>query len=123
MPKKMEKQNSHKVSNFWFGFSLGGLTIGLAAFLFGTKKGRETLKKFLELSENLEENALELEKYLERVIAENKDDIADELRKIPQHLGENLEKGHHTLDSLLDKIKVLSPEKNSNPVKKFFKST
>ncbi len=122
----MEKQNSHKVSNFWFGFSLGGLTIGLAAFLFGTKKGRETLKKFLELSENMEENAIELEKYLERVIAENKDNIADELKKIPQHLEadlSNFKKDHHTLNSLLDKIKILSPEKNSSPVKKFFKST
>jgi hypothetical protein len=50
----MEKRQ--KVSNFWFGFSLGILFTAFFTFLFGTKKGRKILKNFLEYSENYEEN-------------------------------------------------------------------
>jgi len=49
----MEKKE--KVSNLWFGFVLGTLFTTFFLYLFGTKKGREVLKKFLEYSENLEE--------------------------------------------------------------------
>ena len=50
----MEKRQ--RVSNFWFGFSLGILFTAFFAFLFGTKKGRKILKNFLEYSENYEKN-------------------------------------------------------------------
>ncbi|MEK7078981.1 MAG: hypothetical protein AAB929_02825 [Patescibacteria group bacterium] len=52
----MPKISEHRVSNFWVGFSLGiGGAVGLA-YLFGTKMGRNTVKKVLRFSENLEEN-------------------------------------------------------------------
>ncbi|MCX7881116.1 MAG: hypothetical protein N2482_01220 [Patescibacteria group bacterium] len=52
----IKTNDSHQTSNFWFGFSLGALFIIIGTMIFGTKKGRETLKKFLEISENFEEN-------------------------------------------------------------------
>ncbi len=105
----MEKQNKHKASNFWLGFSLGGVTLGLGAFLFGTKKGREMLTKILHLTENLEENLIALEKYIEKELADNKDGIKDELKKT----SENIKNDYSSLTGLLDKIKFLSPIKKN----------
>lgn len=51
----MEKKNEHQVSNFWFGFLLGTLFVLIGGFFLGTKKGREHLKKILEVTDNLEE--------------------------------------------------------------------
>ncbi len=45
---------SHKKSNFWFGFALGMTASTAALYFFGTKKGRENLRTFLELTEDLE---------------------------------------------------------------------
>ena len=45
----------HKRSSFWFGFALGVSTASSAIFFLGTKKGRETLKRVLELSEGLDD--------------------------------------------------------------------
>lgn len=60
----MSKTNEHRVSNFWVGFSLGiAGAVGLA-YLFGTKMGRNTVKKALRFSENLEEN---LEQFIDGV--------------------------------------------------------
>lgn len=101
----MEK-NKQKVTNFWFGFSLGGLTIGLAAFLLGTKRGREILHKVLEMTENLDESILLLEKHFGKEL-ENKDNSIS----------------HTSLPSLLDKIKIFSPGESNKETKKFIKST
>lgn len=98
----MENQNKHNVSNFWFGFLLGTTFAGSAAFLFGTKKGRKTLQKLLELSENLEENIL--------FIAE---ELGDELKEKAE------EKDLSTIGSILNKIKTLSPQ-HSTSQKRFF---
>ncbi len=56
----MRKQNNNRTTNFWFGFSLGLTTAVSIIYLFGTKKGRESLKKLIEFSENLEENLSQL---------------------------------------------------------------
>ena len=105
----MENQN-HKLSSFWFGFLLGGLLTGGAAFLFGTKEGRKTLKKLLELSEDLEENLASLvEEYGEEI----KEKISEEKPRI------NKPSSSKTIDSLLDKIKTLAPQ-TQKKVKRFF---
>lgn len=52
--KNMNNQH-HSQSNFWFGFSLGTV-IGVAGvYFFGTKGGRKSLERALELTDNLEE--------------------------------------------------------------------
>jgi len=58
----MRKNN---LSNFWFGFILGGGLAFSLAWLLGTKTGRDFFKKILELSENWEESVGCLLKKLE----------------------------------------------------------
>lgn len=57
MKKKSDlyEVDDHKRSSFWFGFALGVSTASSAIFFLGTKKGRETLKRVLELSEGLDD--------------------------------------------------------------------
>jgi len=55
--QKNQKNNSE---NFWSGYSLGVLSGGLLMYAFGTKKGRETLKKMLNQSETIEDNLSQL---------------------------------------------------------------
>jgi predicted transcriptional regulator len=43
-----------RASNFWFGFSLGVSASAAAIYFLGTKRGRENLKKLIELTEDLE---------------------------------------------------------------------
>jgi len=50
------KQDHKPSSNFWFGLSLGISSALILAYFFGTKKGREYVKKMLELAENLPED-------------------------------------------------------------------
>lgn len=115
--KKMENQSSHKLSTFWFGFLLGGLTAGSAAFFFGTKQGRKALKQLLEASENIEET-------LGIVFEEFGDDLKEKGEVIIEELSKETKNHLHkaeprTLNSLLDKIKTLSPT-TQKKVKRFF---
>ncbi|MFA5136093.1 MAG: YtxH domain-containing protein [Patescibacteria group bacterium] len=64
----MTKQNEIKLSNFWIGFAAGISGAAGLAFLFGTKKGRENLKKLLKLSENLDE---QLERFIDKIDKEH----------------------------------------------------
>ncbi|KKQ01604.1 MAG: hypothetical protein US11_C0006G0046 [Candidatus Roizmanbacteria bacterium GW2011_GWA2_36_23] len=107
----MEKQNNHPVSNFWFGYLLGSITVGAGVFFFGTKKGRKTLSKLLELSENLEENIMTLLEELEENIEEKGQIVQAEAKKI--------ERNSPTISYLLDKMKLFSPH-HEKKVKKFF---
>lgn len=52
----MTNQNERKLSNFWIGFSVGVASAVGFGFLLGTKNGRDTVKKVLKFSENIEEN-------------------------------------------------------------------
>ena len=92
----MASQNNHKTSNFWFGFSLGILGTGALVYFFGTKKGRETMQKLLDLTENFEEtiNMLSEELTGTTIFHEDKKDS---------------KKTFSSLGSLLSKIKVMSP--------------
>jgi len=102
---------NHKGNTFWFGFSIGAAAIGIAGLLFGTKKGRETLGKLLEISENLEENLVDLLKELEKVALEEGEIIKDEFRKTSTKAGP-------TFSNILDKIRHFS--NTSEKGKKFF---
>lgn len=102
--------NSHKNSNFWFGFALGGVTVTAAIFFLGTKKGRQTLKTLLEVSENLEENLLSLLEELEENLEEKEEEIEEILTKKSKN---------YSLTHLLDKIKNYAPQAKRQ-VKKFF---
>lgn len=94
--------NNYKPSAFWFGFALGTMVTGASVFLFGTKKGRSTMKKVMELTENLEENAISLFQELEERLE----------TKTPET------KSPGTLDTVINRMKHLVPETKSD--KKFF---
>lgn len=95
-----QKQTKHsdfrnKSSNLWLGFAVGAITATSLAFLFGTQKGRQILKKLLEISENLEENALAIAEELEEMLAEKAENFSQQQQNKP------------ILGTLLDKIKTL----------------
>lgn len=114
----MENQNSHKLSSFWFGLLLGGALTGSAAFFLGTKQGRKTLKKMLELSENMEST---LEAFFEEYGDEIKErgiELFEDLKKQPKnHANNSLPSS--TIHGILDKIKIFSPS-TQKKVKRFF---
>src|SRR3989344_9471781 len=84
-------QNHNKSSNLWLGFTFGAIAATTIVFLLGTKKGRQTLKKLLEFSENLEENALVIAEQIEESMIEKAEKISDAKHNKP------------VLGSLLDK--------------------
>lgn len=88
-------QNHNKSSNLWLGFAFGAVSVAAIAFLLGTKKGRQTLKKILELSENLEENALTLIEEIEETIIDKTEKLHETKQDKP------------ILGTLLDKMKTL----------------
>ena len=74
--------DEHKKSSFWFGFALGTTSAASAIFFLGTKKGRATLKRALELSEGLEESLFEnLQDVGAEILDETKDYLAPKLEK------------------------------------------
>ena len=95
MLKKTPNPSHDKTSNLWLGFALGAAITTTIAILFGTKKGRETLKKLLELSENLEEN-------LQAIVDEVQETITDKVDKLQE-----ADQDKPILGTLLDKMKTL----------------
>lgn len=102
----MAKNDQHKITDFWAGFALGATALTLVGFLLGTKKGREFLKKAMDISENFEEHVRELleEKGEEGFI----ETIREKVQEIPNSTG---------LGNIIDKIKSLTDRK---PEKKVF---
>ncbi len=96
----MAKANKHEITNFWSGFALGAGALTLISFLLGTKKGREFLKKALDVSENLDEHLKELlEEKGEEGFVET---IKEKIQEIPNATG---------LGNIIDKIKSLTDRK------------
>lgn len=114
----MEKQNNHKLSSFWFGFLLGGSLAGLTAFLFGTKQGRNTLKKILEMSENIEETVKLLLNEYSKEFKEKEEEIINQITNLTKKQ-QSRKTLNSTLQEVLNKINILSPE-TQKKVKRFF---
>ncbi len=93
----MPNQNNHRASNLWLGFLFGAATATTLAFFLGTKKGREMLKKLLDVSENLEENILILGEELEEMVMD----------KVTPSTSHQAKKDKPSLGNLLDKMKIL----------------
>jgi len=113
--------DKHHKSNFWMGFAFGSVMAGLSIYAFGTKKGREQLKKILELTENMGED---FDGVLDLLRQEFKDkDLADGIQKISESFEKHLSpetKKSFNLSSVINKIKNLNSSHKQKSVKKFF---
>ncbi len=90
MKKKLDlyHHDDHKRSSFWFGFALGVSTASSAIFFLGTKKGRETLKRVLDVTEGLDE-----------VLFDKLKEIGVEtLKEVNDHITPKLKKSFTALD-------------------------
>lgn len=94
----MKSQNNHTATNFWFGFTLGISAAAGALYLLGTKKGRETVHKILEYSEDIPEK---LPKLIEEL----------QLKYGGSSTQNKVKEGLHTLDNIITKIKETSQHK------------
>lgn len=114
MQKRTNQDNSQYHSSFWFGFALGSATLAAGAFLLGTKQGRKTLHKLLDLSENLEESIMSAAEEVGEVIEEGAVNLG---QLQPKPAGQQTNES--SLHSLLNKINLFSPH-SSKQTKKFF---
>lgn len=105
---QLKLEHEHKLSSFWFGFLLGGVAAGSAAFFLGTKRGRKTLKHLLEMTEDMEQSLETLFDEYGDEIREKGSEFFDELKKLPKGDSHTPIVGS-TLHGLLDKMKTLSP--------------
>ena len=111
-------QNNHNLSSFWFGLVLGGIMTGSAAFFLGTKQGRKTLKRVIEMTEDMEGT---LETFFEEYgdeIREKGKELLDDVKKLPKN-NTHTTSSSSTIHGLLDKIRIFSPE-TQKKVKRFF---
>ncbi len=92
----MTKQNKQPASNFWFGFSFGILSMAGGAYLLGTKKGREQLKKIMEFAEQYSEKSGDLFEFVHEM-------------KEPRRQETNPIKAN--LESILHKVKNITQER------------
>ncbi len=104
MRKKLNvpSDDDHKRSGFWFGFALGTATASSAIFFLGTKKGRETLKRVLEVSEGLEETVFET---LKDIGIETLHEVKDSLQPKLSKTFTSLVEPKKTIGAILEKIK------------------
>src|SRR5437764_706162 len=109
----MKNLNNHNPSNFWFGFTLGTVSIASLGYLLCTKKGREFLKQIIDYAEQVGENPDELLNILYAF-----GDSFKETSSTP--ISESIEsKG--TLETLMEKVKHIT-ENRKQPKKFFVKS-
>ena|SRR3989344_2689319 len=94
-PNQTKPNQSHNLNTLWLGFAFGAVAAGSIAFLLGTKKGREFLKKLLEISEDLQENAMVIAEQIEEAFSDK--DLKSEFTKQTKPI----------LGNLLDKMKLL----------------
>lgn len=106
-----EEKDTRSGGNYWSGFFIGAV-FGLGIFfLLGTKKGREILKRALELSQEIEEKVSDIADELEERGQEGKKSSKKIEKETSTSAGDNL-------NSVLKKIKSAMPSKDE--VKKYF---
>ncbi|MBI4004506.1 YtxH domain-containing protein [Candidatus Roizmanbacteria bacterium] len=113
-------RNQHNTpTNFWFGFAVGSMSAMITTYLLATKQGRETLKKLIELSENLGERSPEFVSLLQNVAASLRN-RGDRQTEAPPSLpsASQPQSTYSSLSSVLDKIRGAT--QGTPSVKKFF---
>jgi len=86
---------NNNFNSLWVGFAFGAVTASALVFLLGTKKGRDLLKKILDVTDNLQENALFIAEQIEEAFIEKEKNPTIHKEAKP------------VLGNLLDKMKLL----------------
>jgi hypothetical protein len=115
----MTKPDNHTNTNFWFGFALGSITLTAAAYMLGTKKGREKLKQLIEYADTMENMPEELFALLPTIKdmlrnGGNKPEVEEPAHQ-PESIPEQIES---SLESIIEKVKNTAEEKKDT--KKYF---
>ncbi|OGK18569.1 hypothetical protein A3G67_01850 [Candidatus Roizmanbacteria bacterium RIFCSPLOWO2_12_FULL_40_12] len=97
--------DDHKRSGFWFGFALGTTAATSAIFLLGTKRGRASLKRAIELSEGLEETVFES---LKELGVEALLHVAEDIKPKVVRTFTSLDEPKSTVGTFLEKVKRLA---------------
>ncbi len=92
----MKKQSKPPATNFWFGFSFGVASMAGAAYLLGTEKGREKLKKLMEFAEQHNVKSGEIFDFVQNM-GETKKKETNEIKS--------------NLESIIDRVKNITLEK------------
>ncbi len=92
----MKKHNKPPATNFWFGFSFGVASMAGAAYLIGTEKGREKLKKLMEFAEQHNVKSGEMFEFAQK--------LTDVKKKESSEIKGNLE-------SIIDRVKNITQGK------------
>jgi len=90
-------KNETSVKSFWNGILIGSGAALFILYVFGTKKGRSSLKTILDFSENIEDNLHKLHKHVlslsnkktqskERVsLLESVSSVIDKIKLVSKH--------------------------------------
>ena len=92
----MKNKQKQPASNFWFGFSFGILATAGAAYLLGTKKGREDLKKVMEYAEQY---------------GDREGNIFDLVHELAENKVPDTKEVKSNLESVIDKVKSMTSGK------------
>ncbi|MDO8497822.1 MAG: YtxH domain-containing protein [bacterium] len=114
------KSDTTHPTNFWFGFALGSVSATFLSYFVGTKKGRETTKKFLESLEHMDEEPSHFFEVFKKAIAQ----IQEELPESDTHTttSHTATKDHEIspIQSIIEKIRVSTVPATEKKVKRFF---
>ena len=114
------KNNPTHPTNFWFGFALGSVSATFLSYFVGTKKGRETTKKFLESLEHMDEEPSHFFEIFKKAIAQIQEELPES--RTQDTLGHSSAKHSEVspIQSIIEKIRVSTVPATEKKVKRFF---
>lgn len=110
------KNNAAHPTNFWFGFALGSVSATFLSYFVGTKKGRETTKKFLESLEHMDEEPSHFFELFKNAITTLQ-------KELPESHTQDSSAKHSEISpiqSIIEKIRVSAVPVTEKKVKRFF---
>lgn len=90
-------KNETSVKSFWNGILIGSGAALFILYVFGTKKGRSSLKTILDFSENIEDNLHKLHKHVHSLsskktqskehisLLESVSSVIDKIKSVSKH--------------------------------------
>jgi hypothetical protein len=100
-------QSREKRKNFWSGYALGAVTASMVAYAFGTRKGREKVRKAIDVVDSYGDVSLFA------------DEMLDVLQSVlSESAGDDKSRDKVDINDVISKIKSIAKDGKKN--KKFF---